>query len=100
LSETDQRSYAEKLIDALNHPEPETVIRAASFLATLHHKAAIGALLSRIESELLREKSDPYLLAALFRAIHDLGLPEIIFDRLLMRVDSRLVRRLLKEGHG
>jgi HEAT repeat protein len=68
----DQRSYVDKLIAALSHPEPSTPIRAAWILGKLRTKAAVVPLL-----ELLRGKSDLYTKAAAIEALGQIGEPSV-----------------------
>ncbi len=52
-------SFINKLLKALNHPEPQTVIRAANILGELKIKGAIPSLLSKLETE-----KDPFIIKA------------------------------------
>lgn len=78
----DQRSYTDKLIGALQHPEAQTVARAATILA----KTAPTEAFRRLESALRRCWREPYLAAAIVEA---LGL-----------LDSATAHALLTEALG
>lgn len=60
----EQESFLQKLIRALNHPEPGTPIRAANILGKLNAKEALPALLNRLEKE-----KDPFIVEAVIDAI-------------------------------
>ena len=61
-------SYVERLIRALDHPEPETPLRAAAILGRRRQREAIPALVAKVE-----ETSDPYLAAACVEALSRIG---------------------------
>jgi HEAT repeat protein len=63
-TELEQEKFSVKLIRALNHPEPETIIRATEILAELKVKEAIPELLSKLENE-----KDPYIVKAIVEAL-------------------------------
>jgi HEAT repeat protein len=65
------RAYAEKLIAALSHPDPETPIRAATILGQLRATDAIQPL-----RELLKTSRDSYIKAAAAAALGEIGGPE------------------------
>lgn len=67
------RSFEDKLISALHHPEPQTPIRVAAILQRRKTVAAVPALRARLTEELTKTKPDPYLLAALIKSIYVLG---------------------------
>jgi HEAT repeat protein len=60
--------YIEKLIRALDHPEPQTPVRCAWILGQLQARAAVATLV-----RLVRESSDPYLLEAAVEALGKIG---------------------------
>jgi len=60
-------SYVERLIRALDHPEPETPLPAA-ILGRRRQREAIPALIAKAE-----ETSDPYLAAACVEALSRIG---------------------------
>ena len=86
--------YSKKLIRALNHPEPGTIIRAANILADLKIKDALPAL-----KTLLKTSSDPFILTAAIKAICKIAgrkyLPEI--NNILKEKKSFIIDNVLKE---
>jgi hypothetical protein len=80
--------YVEKLIVALNHPEPSTPVRAAHLLGRLGDQRAVPALIRTVEST-----RDVYLARASIRALGELGSPEAIqFLQSLTAHPARLLR--------
>jgi HEAT repeat protein len=65
-----QRDFVEKLIAALNHPEPETRARAALILGLRKEKRAVEPLL-----RVVREGKDASLMEAALEALGRLGEP-------------------------
>jgi len=61
----DQRTYTEQLIAALQHPDAETVMRAANMLADRCDRGAVCALTAALR----RHWHDPRLAAAIVRAL-------------------------------
>ena len=59
-----KESFTDKLINALNHPEPSTPIRAANILGNLKSKEAIPFLINKLEKE-----KDPFIIKALVDAL-------------------------------
>jgi HEAT repeat protein len=57
-------TFNDKLIKALNHPEPQTQIRAANILAHLKMKESVPHLLNKLENE-----KDPYIIKAIVLAL-------------------------------
>ncbi|HVC19231.1 MAG TPA: HEAT repeat domain-containing protein [Vicinamibacterales bacterium] len=72
LSSLDARDYTAKLINALSHPDDETVIRAAGILGTRDEPGAVQALLAALD----RRWPSPYVAAALVRALGERDGPE------------------------
>ncbi len=64
----DGADYASKLISALEHPEPETPIRAAWILGELRERRAVDPLM-----RVLEKGTDPYILAAAAEALGKIG---------------------------
>lgn len=62
------KSYEEKLILALHHPEPTVPIRAATILGELHSHAAVDSLL-----RLAAASPDPYIQEAAVEALGRIG---------------------------
>ncbi len=71
MLDTSGQDYVSKLISALDHPEPETPVRAAWILGELKEKRAVEAL-ERVLSEGGR---DPFLLASAAEALGKIGDP-------------------------
>lgn len=71
-AELEGQNFSEKLIRALNHPEPETPIRAAAILSRLKAKEAILVLLSKLKNE-----NDPFIIKAVVDALLELD-PKLI----------------------
>lgn len=65
-----ERSYIQKLIAALKHPEPETPVRAAWLLGQLRATEAVPALM-----RVVQESPDPYLVEAAVEALGQIGDP-------------------------
>jgi len=65
------KDYVGKLIAALQHPETETVIRAASILGDLREEAAVKDLI-----ELLAATSNVYVACAAAIALGKIGTPQ------------------------
>jgi HEAT repeat protein len=67
---SNERSYVQKLIVALDHPEPQTPVRAAWLLGQLRAFEAVPALI-----RVAQESSDPYLVEAAVEALGQIGDP-------------------------
>ena len=96
LAVVDQRSFAEKLERALEHPDPQTVIRAADILARRHDD---GGTLDILVRALQRHWQEPFTAAGIVRAIVRLGGPRVhqtLIDAL--GHESILVRIAAAEG--
>jgi len=65
--------HVEKLIVALDHPEPSTPVRAAHLLGRLGDQRAVPALIRTVETT-----RDVYLARASIRALGEIGSPEAI----------------------
>ena len=66
--------HVEKLIVALNHPEPSTPVRAAHLLGRIGDQRAVPALIRTVETT-----RDVYLARASIRALGEIGSPEAIW---------------------
>lgn len=71
LAALNQAEFEEKLIRALDHPEPQTAARAAAILGRRGSRKAVPALLSRY-----RAQADPYLAAEIATALGRIGGPD------------------------
>jgi HEAT repeat protein len=92
LSKLDNVSFADKLIHALNHPEPETPIRAANILGQLKVKEAVPFLIKRLENE-----KDPFIIEAVVHALLNIDLenakkylPKILAENVPITVKKEL----------
>jgi HEAT repeat protein len=68
LQDFSSRSYEEKLIVALRHPEPTVPIRAATILGELRSQAAVEPLIN-----ITRSVDDPYIQEAAVEALGRIG---------------------------
>jgi HEAT repeat protein len=75
--------YVEKLIEALNHPEPDTRVHAAWVLGELRARVAVDSLLKVIETC----RDDPELLAVVVESLGKIGSDAAIHS--LMRLSER-----------
>ncbi len=66
----DSKDYVEKLILALNHPEPTTPVRAAELLGRVRAAPAVGPL-----ARLVRENADVFVVRAAIRALGAISTP-------------------------
>ena len=64
ISKLEDESFIQKLIRALEHPEPETPIRAAYVIANRKAKESLPYLMNKIKSE-----KDPFILKAFIEAV-------------------------------
>jgi HEAT repeats len=79
--------HVEKLIVALNHPEPNTPVRAAHLLGRIGDQRAVPALIRTVETT-----RDVYLARASIRALGEIGSPEAIeFLRSLTAHPAKLI---------
>jgi HEAT repeat protein len=65
-----EQDYAQKLIAALDHPEPTTPVRVAWILGVRKETRAIPRL-----ARLVRESDDPYIVEAAVEALGKIGDP-------------------------
>jgi len=90
-----KKDYVEKLIFALDHPEPETPIRAAYILGTLRDNRAVGPLIN-----LVNRTPDVYIAAEAVKALAQFAIP--LVHQFLRRVASNypaaIVRYLAAEA--
>ena len=66
LAAADQHSFIEKLERALDHPEPQTAMRAADILA---RRLDSGNTTATLANALRRRWREPYVAAAVVRAV-------------------------------
>ena len=68
-----EKDYVERLIVALNHPEPETPMRAAWILGQLRDERAVEPLIN-----LLGSTQDVYIARAVVEALDQIGTPRAL----------------------
>ena len=84
----DSKDMVEKLILALDHPEPETPIRAAWILGERHETRAVGPMIA-----LIGRTQDVYIARGAARALGEIGTAEAIrFLETLKAHPARMVR--------
>jgi HEAT repeat protein len=66
-----ERGYVEKLVAALDHPEPTTPVRAAWILGIRKERCAVPRLI-----RIVRESQDPYLAEVAVEALAKIGDPD------------------------
>jgi hypothetical protein len=89
----DSKNMVERLILALDHPEPETPIRAAWVLGERREAGAAQAL-----AGLVRRTGDVYVAIAAVEALGKIGTPEALgFLRTLSVYPARMVREVARE---
>ncbi len=64
ISKESEKSFKDKLISALNHPEPKTRMRAVNILGKLRDRKAAPALTERLEKE-----KDAFVLSEIILAL-------------------------------
>lgn len=89
----DRKGFEEKLINALNHPERETVQRAVWILGRLRSVMSVQPLISLFE-----QSGDPYLKIEILNTLKKIGTTDAI-DLIEKAVHSqiRIVRRKAEE---
>ena len=89
LADYQQKSFEEKLINALTHPERETVRRAAYILGRLKSVLAVKDLRA-----LFDRTEDPYVKREVLEALDCIGTDEAAdFIRKVAQSDMAIVRR-------
>jgi predicted amidophosphoribosyltransferase len=82
------KDFVEKLILALQHPEPETPIRAACLLAQIKDPRAVPQLIA-----LVKQTKDVYIARAAVRALGEIDTPEAYeFLGTLLHHHAKMVR--------
>ncbi len=93
LSSYHGKSFEEKLINALNHPERETARRAAYILGRLKNASAVKKLV-----ELFEKTTDPYIKMEILEALHYIGTEEAaVFIRKSAGSGMSVIRRKAEE---
>ncbi len=74
IREFEKRGFEEKLVNALRHPERETVERAVYILGELKSVKAVNPLI-----ELFNMMEDnPFLRISVLKALYEIGIPEAV----------------------
>ena len=60
----EKENFVKKLSRALNHPEPQTMVRAANIIGKINAVEAVPTLLKRLTNE-----NDPFIIEAIVYAI-------------------------------
>jgi len=90
------KDFVEKLIAALDHPEPTTPIRAALFLGKIGDERAVGPLMA-----LAGSSDDVYIVQAAARALGAFATPEAkAFLRSLLNHPAVVVRAEAEKYSG
>jgi HEAT repeat protein len=88
------QDYVDKLIAALNHPEPETPIRTAWILGQLREKRAIRPLY-----DIACKTNDTFLRIASINALLEIGTDDAInLANRCLQNNSEIERRLITDG--
>ena len=96
IAAADARSYSERLIGSLRHPEPETRLRAAEILGEQEYASATGPLLARAREELQQTCKDIPFLAALLRSARLCGARPDEWQPLVEGAHFPLLRELVE----
>jgi HEAT repeat protein len=92
ITEHEERGFEEKLINALNHPERETVQRAVWILGRLKCTEAVKPLISLFEGT-----DEPYLKVTILYALSEIATPEAI-GFIVRSLDSKI--SMVKKNAG
>lgn len=93
ISEFGNKDFEEKLINALGHPERDTVLRAVNILGKLKSIKAVNPLLA-----LFQQTDNPFLKIEILHTLNEIGVPEA--KTFIMRVSESvigIVKRKAKE---
>lgn len=93
ITEHEKRDFVEKLINALRHPERETVQRAVWILGKLKFLKAIGPL-----ENLFHQSDDPFLKREILDTLYEIDTPDAM-DIIIRSLDSdvSIIRQKAKE---
>ena len=93
ITEHEKKSFEEKLINALRHPERETVQRAVWILGKLKSVKAVDSL-----KNLFEQTGNPFLKIEILNAFGEIAMQDTI-DLIVYAVDSdiSIVRRKARE---
>jgi HEAT repeat protein len=90
-----EQTFTQKLILALDHPEPETPIRAAYILGKLKTVEAIPSLL-----RIMRTHPDPYIVTGCVEALANMEEPAVIqpLERILLEKIPLIVVQAIQKA--
>ena len=93
ITEHEKKSFEDKLINALRHPERETVQRAVWILGALKSIKAVKPL-----SILFKETDNPFLKIEILNSLSEIGTPDAI-DLIVSVLDSEesILRKKARE---
>jgi HEAT repeat protein len=93
ITEHDKKSFEEKLINALRHPERETVQRAVWILGKLKSVKAVDPL-----KNLFKQTDNPFLKVTILNALGEIATQDAL-DLIVNALDSdiSIVRRKARE---
>ncbi len=93
ITEHERKGFEDKLINALRHPEQETVQRAVWILGRLKSDRAVKPLI-----RLFEQSDNPYLKREILDALYEIGLPEAMdFIVKSLRSEISIVRKKAEE---
>jgi predicted amidophosphoribosyltransferase len=84
ITEHEKKGFEEKLINALNHPERETVQRAVWILGSIKSAKAVQPLI-----QLFERTDNPFLKVTILYALSDFAMPEAV-DFIVKSMDSEM----------
>ncbi|MGQ3686256.1 MAG: HEAT repeat domain-containing protein [Candidatus Loosdrechtia sp.] len=93
IAEFENKSFEEKLINALRHPERETVHRAVYILGKLRSIKAVKPVIGLFE-----QTNNTFLKIRILSALHEIGVPEA--NEFILKVvnsDAGMIKRIAKE---
>ncbi|GAB4413387.1 MAG: hypothetical protein OHK0032_09440 [Thermodesulfovibrionales bacterium] len=93
IIEHEKKGFEEKLINALKHPERETVHRAVWILGKLKSEKAVNPLI-----KLFEQSDNPYLKREILDALFEIGSPDAMaFIMKSLKSETSIVRRKAEE---
>jgi HEAT repeat protein len=93
IAEFGNRNFEEKLINALKHPERETVHRAVYILGKLKSIKAVKPII-----RLFKQTENTFLKMRILSTLHEIGVPEA--NEFIIKVinsDAGMIKRIAKE---
>lgn len=93
ITEHEKKGFEEKLINALRHPERETVQRAVWILGRLKTERAVKPLI-----KLFEQSDNPYLKREILDALFEIGAPDAMaFIVRSLKSEISIVRKKARE---